>query len=381
MCGNSRIRSRNLPDGGMTVNCALSRRSIRGSVKRAVEMALFVSPNQINAQLPYDVREGEAKIRVTTAQGNSTEETVNIGAAAPGIFMIAGGTRAVAINQDFTLNTADNAEARGRVLTIYLAGIGPLDGELPAGQAAPSNTLYRAALDSSATIGGKDSPILFLGLTPGFVGLAQANVQIPADAPVMSTVLPSSSPTRLARTACGRWRRHEAQFRADRQRGPAHFVGERAHAFVVHVLRRARDADRGDDPPAHVAHRRGDATDQVLVFLEVERVAAGDIALHALLPERVIDRERAISLVLVEQLAPVRRSIVERQRLAEAGRGERVAVAHPTLDLDAPAAGDLVEIERALMRPRSILEISSHANRYSSASVCCRNPTPSAISS
>lgn len=145
---------------------------------------VFVSPNQINAQLPYDVREGEAKIRVTTAQGNSTEETVNIGAAAPGIFMIAGGTRAVAINQDFTLNTAENAETRGRVLTVYLTGIGPLDGELPAGQPAPSNTLYRAALDSSATIGGKDAPILFLGLTPGFVGLAQANVQIPADGPV-----------------------------------------------------------------------------------------------------------------------------------------------------------------------------------------------------
>lgn len=145
---------------------------------------VFVSPNQINAQLPYDVREGEAKIRVTTAEGSSAEETVNIGAAAPGIFMIAGGTRAVAINQDFSLNTAENAEARGRVLTVYLTGIGPLDGDLAAGAAAPSTTLYRAALDSSATIGGRAAPMLFLGLTPGFVGLAQANVQIPEDGPV-----------------------------------------------------------------------------------------------------------------------------------------------------------------------------------------------------
>jgi uncharacterized protein (TIGR03437 family) len=145
---------------------------------------VFVSSNQINAQLPYDVREGEAKILVATAEGVSTEETVNIGAAAPGIFMIAGGTRAVAINQDFTLNTAENAETRGRVMTVYLTGIGPLDGELEAGQPAPATTLYRAALESSATIGGQDTPVLFLGLTPGFVGLAQANLQIPADGPV-----------------------------------------------------------------------------------------------------------------------------------------------------------------------------------------------------
>ncbi len=145
---------------------------------------VFVSPNQINAQLPYDVREGEAKISVTSSEGASAEETINIAAAAPGIFQIAGGTRAVAINQDFTLNTAENAESRGRVLTVYITGIGTLDGELAAGVAAPSDRLLRAALESSATIGGRDAPILFLGLTPGFVGLAQANIQIPGDAPI-----------------------------------------------------------------------------------------------------------------------------------------------------------------------------------------------------
>lgn len=145
---------------------------------------VFISPNQINAQLPYDLREGEAKIRVTTAEGASSEETVNIGAAAPGIFMIAGGTRAVAINQDGTLNTQTNAETRGQVMTVYLTGIGPLDGELAAGRAAPLTTLYRAVLDTGATIGGRAAPVLFLGLTPGFVGLAQANIQVPADAPV-----------------------------------------------------------------------------------------------------------------------------------------------------------------------------------------------------
>lgn len=145
---------------------------------------VFVSPNQINAQLPYDVPEGEAKISVTSSEGASAEETINIAAAAPGIFQIAGGTRAVAINQDFTLNTPENAESRGRVLTVYLTGIGTLDGELAAGVAAPADRLLRTPLESSATIGGRPAPILFLGLTPGFVGLAQANIQVPSDGPI-----------------------------------------------------------------------------------------------------------------------------------------------------------------------------------------------------
>lgn len=145
---------------------------------------VFVSPNQINAQLPYDVPEGEAKISVTSSEGASAEETINIAAAAPGIFQIAGGTRAVAINQDFTLNTPENAESRGRVLTVYLTGIGTLDGELAAGVAAPADRLLRTPLESSATIGGRPAPILFLGLTPGFVGLAQANIHVPSDGPI-----------------------------------------------------------------------------------------------------------------------------------------------------------------------------------------------------
>jgi uncharacterized protein (TIGR03437 family) len=39
--------------------------------------------------------------------------------------------------------------------------------------------LSRAALPHSATIGGAEVQVLFLGLTPGFVGLAQANLVVP----------------------------------------------------------------------------------------------------------------------------------------------------------------------------------------------------------
>lgn len=149
---------------------------------------VFVSQNQVNFQLPYELRPGQARIQVTTQQGISNEETVNIGPAAPGIFMLAGGNKGVVLNQDGSLNTEQNPEQRGRVLVVFLTGIGVLDGEITAGQAAPGDRLLRAVLESSATIGGRPAEVLFLGLTPGFVGLAQANLLIPPDAPAGSGV-------------------------------------------------------------------------------------------------------------------------------------------------------------------------------------------------
>ncbi len=143
---------------------------------------VFVSPNQINAQVPYDVPPGPLAVTVSTAAGDSAAETITIAPAAPGIFL-RDGRRAIAQNQDFRLNDPATPEARGRVLTVYLTGQGPLDGALAAGEAAPTTTLLRALATPEATVGGRPARVLFLGLSPGFVGLAQANIEIPADAP------------------------------------------------------------------------------------------------------------------------------------------------------------------------------------------------------
>jgi uncharacterized protein (TIGR03437 family) len=65
------------------------------------------------------------------------------------------------------------------VLTVFITGIGPVSPALRSGEATPADALYRAESPATATIGGISASVEFLGMTPGFAGLAQANVRIP----------------------------------------------------------------------------------------------------------------------------------------------------------------------------------------------------------
>ena len=148
----------------------------------------FVSSQQINAQLPFETTPGDATISVTNSFGTSDPVTLKAAPAAVGIFAYAGTNRAIAMNQDGSFNSPADPESRGRVVVLYLTGQGPVSPPVPTSQAAPGDVLSIATLPKSASIGGSDASIQFLGLAPGFIGLAQANVSIPADAPAGDVV-------------------------------------------------------------------------------------------------------------------------------------------------------------------------------------------------
>jgi len=112
----------------------------------------------------------------------SAPVTINLSPAGPGIFTYSDG-RAVAVNQDGKLNLAAEGAARGSVVTVYLTGQGELQPPVPTGQAAPLTALSRAVLDANATVGAVPARIEFLGAAPGWVGLAQANITVPDNAP------------------------------------------------------------------------------------------------------------------------------------------------------------------------------------------------------
>ncbi len=137
----------------------------------------YVSPGQVNAMVPYETPLGPAILTVNLGSLASASYTVNITSASPGIIAF-GDNRAVAVNQDGSINTAANPAKPGSALVIYLIGIGPTNLAIPSGAAAPLDVLARPTGATVVTLGPQTVTPLFLGLTPGSVALAQLNLKL-----------------------------------------------------------------------------------------------------------------------------------------------------------------------------------------------------------
>ena len=139
---------------------------------------IFVSPGQINAQLPYEIQPGTASLVVMDNGVPSPAVSFTVSASGPGIFTY-GNKHAVVINATGAVNAADQPARVGSVVVAYLTGSGVPDTPVVTGDLAPSSPLARVQGTVAATIGGINAPVQFAGLTPGFVGLLQLNIAIP----------------------------------------------------------------------------------------------------------------------------------------------------------------------------------------------------------
>ncbi len=139
---------------------------------------LFAQGFQANLQVPYDLAPGAHLVDLASTYG-STRLEVSLDEAAPGIFALPGGAGAV-LNQDGTLNAVLNPARRGSVLQVFVTGLGAVAPSVDTGAAAPASPLSRAVAPLTAALDGRAAQVLFAGLAPGFIGLGQVNVLIPA---------------------------------------------------------------------------------------------------------------------------------------------------------------------------------------------------------
>lgn len=141
----------------------------------------FAGQGQVNLQVPYSVAEAKScDVQVMVGGVVIANASVEVAAAAPGIFAVSGGTgQAAALNEDGSLNSKDNPAARGSVIVLFATG---------EGQTNPAGIEGRGAgwpapvpvLPVSVRIGDYPAEILYAGEAPGFAGLLQVNARVPA---------------------------------------------------------------------------------------------------------------------------------------------------------------------------------------------------------
>ncbi len=161
--------------------------------------AYYVSPGQVNFQVPWDVpTSGDGSFVVSNNGVTGPPVTKSFAPFAPGIFVLSAGAPAITFANSLTLPQAISqasagfatASAKaGDALSIYCTGLGAVSNQPSYGDVSPGPpNLATTMINPTVLIGGQRAQVLYSGLAPGFVGLYQINVVVPEGLPSGSSV-------------------------------------------------------------------------------------------------------------------------------------------------------------------------------------------------
>ena len=150
----------------------------------------FVSAGQLNVLVPYATTGPTATIVVNNGGTNSNTVTVPVAATCPGVYTLdqSGSGAGAILHTNYTLVNAANPATAGETVLIYLTGMGTVSPTLADGTAGVVTTLYKSVGDVAVYVAGKAAVVGFNGLAPGFPGLYQLNVTLPAPLPATGTL-------------------------------------------------------------------------------------------------------------------------------------------------------------------------------------------------
>ncbi|MEP6537467.1 MAG: hypothetical protein ABJF23_19180 [Bryobacteraceae bacterium] len=162
----------------------------------------YSSYNQINFQVPYNAATGPGLIRVERPGQRGNSISVTIAARAPRILKLGIDRYGIIVNEDgsFPIPTTPGISSHpakaGDVLVIYAIGLGQTSPPVVEGASAPTSPLATVPTITNVLFGGGGFagesiavPPMFAGLTPGYAGLYQVNVTVPAGLPPGETRL------------------------------------------------------------------------------------------------------------------------------------------------------------------------------------------------
>ncbi|MEO6726810.1 MAG: PQQ-dependent sugar dehydrogenase [Blastocatellia bacterium] len=147
----------------------------------------FVSPNQVNYQIPPNTASGNATVTITNWSGVVSRGTAQVSPVAAGLFTLN------ATGRGLPAAVVDRIKASGTRTTEAIGQFDPVQNQfvpVPIDLGALDDQVFlvlfgtgfrfRSALSAAtATIGGTNAEVTFAGPQGGFVGLDQANVRIP----------------------------------------------------------------------------------------------------------------------------------------------------------------------------------------------------------
>lgn len=157
----------------------------------------YVSPTQVNVQIPEGVAAGDAVPVVLSYNGISTAAT-NIairpfagGLLAPPSFKVGDTQYAAAVHNTSgkfvsggNIPNVDTAPAvPGETLLFYGLGFGPITPNFPPLGGRKASGLTMVTNPVTFKIGDNEARVTYAGLAPTFIGLYQFNVEVPANTP------------------------------------------------------------------------------------------------------------------------------------------------------------------------------------------------------
>lgn len=154
----------------------------------------FVSQQQINFQLPFIAITGPTPFTLNITQGQlTTSITVTLTPFAPSLFTTnsQGTGQAAALINETAIIVApvgmfpgSRPVKKGEFIQLYCTGLGDVRNRPGLGSASPGPPNLASTLTNPAvTVGNVQATPVFSGLSPGFVGLYQVNLQITNDMP------------------------------------------------------------------------------------------------------------------------------------------------------------------------------------------------------
>ena len=130
----------------------------------------YVSPTQLNAQIPYEVQPGPATLNIQNSAGQVATQQIYVNMVAPGIFLSSDGKHVA----------PDVPVKAGKTATLFFSGQGYVVPAVATGSAPPDPTqvpvsgLPKAMANVAVNVNGVPAQIIFAGIPYYLTGVAQA---------------------------------------------------------------------------------------------------------------------------------------------------------------------------------------------------------------